>query len=98
MTERPSRLTAMPASSAGPEVICSASPLGNGWRHRWLEPLAYALKYIQLPSGDQAADVHGPGGPTGDPADLPSRGSNGQRCQAPGGPISPMGTHLGSGD
>src|ERR1700691_5699631 len=96
--ERPSRVMAMPASWAGPEVICSGLPAGKGWRHRWLEPLRDALKYIHFPSGDQVAEVHGPGGPTCEPNELPSKGTNRQRCQAPVGPISTTKTQLRSGE
>src|SRR5205807_2863118 len=54
----PSGVTAVPSSSVGPKVICSAEPSGKACLQRWYPPLALEEKYIQRPSGDQAAVVH----------------------------------------
>src|SRR5258708_5125320 len=84
---------AMPSSSVGPDVICSGAPFGKRCRQVWKEPPALELKYIHLPSGDQAANVHAtPCGPTECPAELPSIGTRRQGSQAPS--ISTISAHF----
>src|SRR5215467_11480426 len=84
MKDRPSAATAMPSSSAGPDVICSGTPSGKRCRQVWNAPPALELKYIHFPSGDQAAKVHGaPCGPTSFPWELAFMGTTRQGCQGP---------------
>ena len=52
--DSPSALIAMPSSSVVPEVTCCNGPSGNICRQIWKCPPGLALKYIHLPSGDQA--------------------------------------------
>ena len=72
--DRPSGAMARPTSSVGPNVICSGLPSGNRCRHRCETPLTKTLKYIQVPSGDHAAAMQAPGGPTCVPGERPSNG------------------------
>src|SRR6516162_7683336 len=98
MKERPSEEKAMPSSSVGPEVTCSGCPSGKRWRQMWKLPSpAFELKYIQRPSGDQAAEVQAPvGGPTLLPTDVESK-DNRRHGNHPAS-ISAIRTHLPSGD
>jgi hypothetical protein len=90
MSDFPSGATATPSSSAGAKVICSGFPSGapcpppfpHCCRHRCVLPSTLTLRYIHRPSGDHAAAVQAPTGPTWTPAELPSIGATRQRCQA----------------
>ncbi len=74
---RPSGANAIPSSVATPNVTCSGLPSGKRCRQMWIPSVVLAVKYIQLPSGDQAASVHCAGvGPTRVPCDAPSMGIN----------------------
>src|SRR5262249_39317910 len=98
MNVLPSGSKAIPSSSVGPDVTCSTFPLGNGCRQMWNAPPEFEVRYIHLPSGDQAAFVQTPSsGPIGTPAELPSKGSRRQRFQRLPVISTPI-THLRSGD
>src|SRR5690349_14223922 len=97
--ERPSGAMAIPSSSVGPEVICSGCPSGKRCRQVWNAPLELELKYIHLPSGDQAAKWHEPSsGPIGLAGDLPSKGTRRQGPKPPPASISTTSTDLRSGE
>src|SRR5258706_15998589 len=69
----------MPRSSVTPDVICSGALSGKRCRQMCDSPLTPAAKYIQRPSGDQAAAVQdAPDGPTAFPAEEPSNGTRRQ--------------------
>src|SRR5262249_115128 len=95
-SERPSRAMAMPSSSPGANVICSGAPSGNRCRQMCKRPLPFDEKYIHRPSGDHAADVHCPSGPTRR-VTRPSIDTSRHGCQT-GRTISATSTQAPSGD
>src|SRR5215831_11224515 len=98
MNEWPSGATAMSASSVGPLVICCGVPFGKDCLQMCRPfPPASDVKYIHLPSGDQAAEIHAAFcGPT----DLAAPPLNGTSLQGPKSrvPISVAKTHCPSED
>src|SRR5262249_34540113 len=93
---------AMPSSCVGPEVNCSGSesvPLEEKrCRQMWKAPPASELRYIHLPSGDQAANQQAPGGPTGRLGELASTAINRHGSHLPRSSISAANVQLPSGD
>ena len=84
INDLPSGATAMPASSVGPDVNCSAGPLGNSVRQIWNpEPPTSLVRLDPFAVGDQAAEMQLPSGPMNasgsavgreQPATLPVKG------------------------
>src|SRR5438445_13154386 len=94
----PSRSTATPSASMGPEVMGSGVPSGTRWRHKRLVPSTEAVKYIRDPSGDQPAELQGACGPIDLAAKLPSREIRRQGAQSPFSSISTTKADLRSGE
>src|ERR1700722_75651 len=94
--ELPSGAMAMPLSSLEPDVICSGCPSGKRCRHKCRRPDTWTPKYIHFPSGDQAAEVQAPSGPTCRPGDPPEKGTTRQAWNLS--TISASKTHFLSGD
>src|SRR5690348_1982252 len=102
MKDRPSGAMVTLSSTVGPEVICSgvASVLlaPKRCRQTWKPSPASELKYIHLPSGDQAANQQAPSGPTGRLTEPPSIGIRRQGSHVPRSSISAASAQFPSGE